>query len=490
MKQYNIISISMDELRADSLGYSGNPDVQSPNIDQLANDSLRFNKHFTVFPKCAPARTAMLTGRYCHSDGHRTINHSDLIQKHEPSLVKALNENGYETCLLGLNHMYEDVYSGSNDKGHSTPTYHSFTTGIFDEINEKTYTIDTKGEAKAGAVNFETQCPVGERAKFNDNQRSDQALHYLENVRDKNKPFYLHLNLSLPHPPYKVEEPWYSMYDPDKISAFTHDYPEPASIPFQAMRKYRRGEASEKDFRQVQAVYYGMISKTDELVGRVLNKLKALGLYENSVIVFWSDHGDYAGQYGLVEKWDTAMNDCLLHVPFLLKLPDDHPQKQSGDIQGMTEHIDYAPTLLSLSNTTAEESWEIHGESLVNDTNIHNGKTAVFANGGHEASMRKRHNVPLLDKQGRPNTLGKQSAYKEMPESMARTRMIRTEDYKLVVRENADNELYDLKNDPLELKNIFSDKAFDRIKLELFQQLMQMTCRTDNSGRFQERVGA
>lgn len=332
----------------------------------------------------------------------------------------------------------------------------------------------------------------GDLGGFSDDMRAEQAIHYLREIRDKNRPFYLHLNFSAPHPGYAVEEPYFSMYDPQKIKAYVHDLPANAPLPLIKMREIRGGKhASEADFRKVQAVYYGMITKLDSLIGKVLNCIETEKLFENSIIMFWVDHGDFAGQYGLIEKWDTAMQDCIMHVPQILYAPClPHGIK----IDSLTEHTDIAPTVLELLDIKPAKDWLIHGESLLPVIKGEKRKHAVFADGGHEDEMIKRFNEELThkDKRGRivPATHGKQEVYFRCPETMSRTKMIRTDKWKLVIRLAGGNELYDMENDPNEMSNLYGNPAYDAVVSKLMLEMIEWCLRTDTDRPYQEKVGA
>jgi choline-sulfatase len=249
------------------------------------------------------------------------------------------------------------------------------------------------------------------------------------------------------------------------------------------MREMRAGKnAPERALREIQATYYGMVSRVDSHIGRVLDSIRSLGLLQNSLVVFTVDHGDFAGQYGLIEKWDTAMNDCILHVPLIIHDPD---LNRTTKVNSLSEHVDLAPTFLQIMGYTPD--WGIHGESLV--PHITEGKTkeAVFADGGHEEEMWGRLNREMP---GNGKRRAKQETYVTCPETMSRTKMVRTDRYKLVVRLIGGNELYDLQSDPDEMKNLYGDPSYASIISDLQLTLIDWCLKTDTDRPFQEEVGA
>lgn len=500
-KPKNILLITADEMRGDCLGVTGNPDIRTPHIDALAARGAVFENHFTPFPKCVPARCAMHTGRYCHTDGLRTVMGPNHLPQGDPNLAETLRAAGYETAVLGLNHVWESGwFYGRGDKenkpGAGVVDYTSFTEGPLAEMatRERSY---PEGRARGGehfkvleTVDY-NGLQMGSRKDFLDENRADQARLYLRELRDPEKPFFLQLNLSKPHPPYAIHEPWYSLYDPAAIRPFPYDLPENAALPLRAQRKWRLGEdVPEAALREIQAVYYGMVSFIDDLVGQVLTTLREQGLEEDTLVIFTSDHGDYAGQYGINEKWDTDLRDCLLHVPCLMA----GPGVPSGlRVHGLSEHVDWPATLLDYLGLEAPPEWVWHGASMLPLLEGAPGKTAVFADGGHEAAMRARFDTPTWQERGgrRIKTVGgKQLTYSECPDAMARAKMIRTAEWKLVIRETGGNELFHLAEDPREMKNLYGDPAHDKTVQELQLRLLEWCLRTDTDRPYLEKFGA
>ena len=495
----NLIVITSDEMRGDCPSFMGNPDCRTPSLDRFAERGVVFNRQFTVHGKCVPSRIAMMTGRYSHTDGIRTVNETNLLRPDEPSLLDALKAHNYESAYFGHNHVWEELFA-SNVKGGGCTDYHSFTEGYFDELLKREWPVAQPGPDSApirysdATINLEVERTTGPLTFFCDDNRAEQAVHYLRTVRNRSRPFYLHLNFGKPHPPYNVEEPYFSMYDRDGITPFEYGLPENAPMHLRRQREIRSGpQATEADFRQLQAVYYAMVTKVDVLVGRVLEAIEQERLFDNTVVLFWVDHGDFAGQYGLTEKWDTAMNDCILHVPQILSAPG---LPRGRRVDSLTEHTDVAPTILELLGIEAD--WGIHGESLLPIIDGSRSKDAVFADGGHELGMRERFNFPVRhkDKKGRnaPSTHGKQETYARYPETMSRCKMIRTDRWKLVMREAGDHELYDMPADPDEMCNLWGRQETDpevaRVVMDLQTRLIDWCLRTDTDRPRQERVGA
>ncbi|MDX2110771.1 MAG: sulfatase-like hydrolase/transferase [Verrucomicrobiota bacterium] len=497
----NILFITADEMRGDSAGYVGNPDVKTPHLDALAARGTVFEKHFAAFPKCVPSRCSMHTGRYTHTDGLRTVMGPNHLPKGDPNLGEFLREQGYETAVLGLNHVWDDAWfygSGAlkNKKSGGAVDYTSFTEGPLGSLSTSVREYPA-GKKRTGPhidalaqVDFEglTQ---GSVKSFHDENRADQACLYLTEVRDKTKPFFLQLNLSKPHPPYGIHEPYYSLYDPAAITPFPADLPRNASLPLRAQREWRLGNGiPPESLREIQAVYYGMITFIDDLVGQVLSTLKSTGLEDDTLVIFSSDHGDYAGQYGINEKWDASLQDCLLHVPFILAGPGITAGKR---ISGLSEHVDIPATVLDYLGLKAPPEWVLHGHSLIPVLHGAPTRDAVFADGGHEAAMRARFNAQTwAEKDGRKvkTVGGKQLTYQQCPDAMARCKMVRTEQWKLVIRETGGNELFHLPTDRYEMNNLYGDPQYAAIVADLQLKLIEWTLRTDTDRPYLAVFGA
>lgn len=492
-KPLNLILITSDEMRADSLGFMGNPVCQTPNADRLAPRGVVFENHFTVHGKCVPSRIAMQTGRYCHTDGFRTINLH--LPTNQPSLGGTLKDKGYEFAYLGHNHVWdnEKFWGEDNRKGTSYPDYHSYTRDSMWPLLDKEHPPGTPGPNSVEPMNLTTHTTdyAGRADKpmtgFCDENRADQAIHYLTEVRDRSRPFYLHLNFGRPHPSYRIDEPYFSMYDRAKLNAWPHDLPENAPLHARVMRDVRTGEEfSDEAMREIQAVYYGMVTKTDMLLGRVLDTIDDEGLFDNTIVIFTNDHGDFAGQYGLVEKWDTAMCDCIMRSPFILCAPG---LPAGTRVSSLSEHVDFPSTILDLMGTSPQ--WGVHGESLLPMIRGEKRKEAVFGDGGHEEEMWGRFGFGRKDD---PKLNAKQVTYRDYPETMSRTKMVRTDKWKLVVRLTGGNELYDMESDPQELNNLYpsvdGNAELKNVVSDLQLKLIEWCLRTDTDRPYEPKVGA
>lgn len=481
----NLVILCPDELRADCLGFMGNPDLKTPHIDDLAAESAIFPRHVSNFPKCVPARISMMTGRYSHADGIRTI--FQRMRRGTPNLLSRLREAGYQTALFGKNHCWDPAdREALFDFSSKVPPYGDEMMAV-PAVRPDVPTAHGK-RALSLSSGYDYLGTASRHA--GDELFTAHAIDFLRSRRVPGRPFYLQVNLESPHPKYGVEEPWFSQYDRDLIHPWPHDLPQRGPRFLTVQREVRTSpQPDESALREIQAVYYGMIAKVDRQIGTILAALKAEGLWENTVIVFLSDHGDYAGQYGLVEKWDTSMADCLVRTPLTIRAPG---LPTGSVIETMSDHTNLAPTLLELLDLDPLPG--MHSPSLVPVMDGGAPIPVVFSEGGHERSMRERFDP----RKSSPAALSdpklpldeKQEVYRRFPDSMARTSMARSEFHKIVVRENGENEYYDLRKDPWELQNSWEEAAGSAPCQELLNALSQWHLRTGFEGRREDFFGA
>jgi arylsulfatase A-like enzyme len=464
---YNLIVITSDELRADCLGFMGSPDVKTPALDAFAQRGVVFNNHFCNFPKCVPSRISLFTGRRPHTGGYRDI--FQHLPPDAPDLKRWAQTMGYETVLLGKSHCWQGQKFDDFVDLHSwSPAMMPF----WHKREPQTITYKDYGYTEVADSGLIGLC----RGQDNDEIYVDQACHYLTAKRGFSRPFMMVLNLEKPHPGYEVSEPYYSQYDRARITQFPRELPRNAPLSLRAQYEVRGKGLCDENLRDMQAVYFGMISKIDALLARFFDTISSQDLWKHTIVLFVSDHGDWASQFCLNEKWDTSFNDCMTRVPCVLYAPN-LPGGQR--VSGLSEMIDIAPTLLGLLGTSP--TWPVHGMDLRPVIDGAASKTAVFCDGGHEPAARARFRAMHGECPVRHKGVlrAKQETYRLYPEAMARARMIRTDHYKMVIRETGDHELYDMVADPWELDNRWGDPTLAAVVHDLQLQMLIENLRTD-----------
>jgi arylsulfatase A-like enzyme len=255
-----------------------------------------------------------------------------------------------------------------------------------------------------------------------------------------------------------VEEPWFSQIDrsklPPRVAAPKSWEGRPAALEKLEERFNMRGWSEER-WAELRAVYYGMCARTDHQLGLVLNALRDAGLYDDTAVFFLADHGDYTGDYGLVEKTQNTFEDCLTRVPFVFK-PPRGVQVEAGVNDALVELVDFAATVFDLVGI--EPDYWHFGRSLLSlvaaETREH--RDAVFCEGGRLAG--EIHCAELQAKSNQEPTglywprLSLQAI--EEPLYHGKAAMCRTRDFKYVMRLYESDEFYDLRKDPHELRNV------------------------------------
>jgi N-acetylglucosamine-6-sulfatase len=432
----NILFILCDDIRWDHLGCAGHPNIKTPNIDRLAHEGVHFRNMFCTTSLCSPSRASILSGLYGHS--HGVQNNFTEFPNDLPSFPKRLHETGYETGYIGKWHMGED-----NDEKRPG----------FD------YWVSHKGQGKY----FDTEFNVdGERKVipgYYTHIVTQLASDWIKKPRDK--PWCLMLGHKAPHSFYTPEPKYEHTFDDVRVpypkSAFMlddkpkwykdrlHTWHGIYGPLFEWRKKFPddRPEAV-KDFENMIHGYWGVILSVDDSVGILTKQLEEAGQLDNTIIVFMGDNGLLNGENGMVDK--RAMHDASIRVPLIVRYPGLTPKDQPKDVTKQVLTLDVAPSLLELCH--AEPLPKIQGKSWVKlaTSGDNDWRSAWFYEYNYEKQF------PYT-----PNVRG-----------------IRTDDWKYVHYPHGDGdadrhmaELYDLKNDPGELKNLISDPKFSAKRREL-----------------------
>ena len=467
----HILIFNPDQWRGDVLGHVGNPAAVTPVLDRFVQtDGVSLANAFCQNPVCTPSRCSFMTGWYPHVRGHRTMFH--MLRPDEPMLLRTLRENGYFVWWGGKN----DVVPGQNgydeycDVKYVPPQPQRLLTNLHRLTD---WRGDADGDNYYSFYAGRREIPDGETVAYDsDWAMIDGALAQIRKA-PADQPLCIYLPLGYPHPPYAVEEPWYSQIDPTRIPARVptpsawHGYPS-------LMKGLYDGQQmqgwSEERLRELRRTYYGMCARVDYQFGMVLDALKQAGMYEDTAVFFFSDHGDYTGDYGLVEKAQNTFQDCLTRVPFLVKPPAGIPV-QPRVSNALVELIDFPATLYAL--TGIEPGYDHFGRSLLpllaGETDVH--RDAVFCEGGRRHGERQ---CMELESNGRPAFLYWPRMRLQMSAGPEHTKavMCRTRTHKYVKRFDEQDELYDLQTDPQETCNLIDHSAYQELLSTLKERML------------------
>jgi arylsulfatase A-like enzyme len=367
--KYNVLFLIADDLRPD-LGCYGNPIVKTPNIDRLATRGVRFNHAYAQFPLCNPSRSSFLTGRYPTQTGVMDNNtyfrakHPDFI-----TLPQYFQKNGYATLRSG-----KIFHGGIDDQVSWTDGGEPVDPNI---VNRPPSPVATgQGAREVGdeepAQNRPARASASDRIvmldgdgeSHGDYKIATRAIDYLN--QNKDKPFFLAVGFNKPHSPPTAPKKFFDLYDADKIPLpadfNTHPQAPPGfpelSVPRRNADLFIGRDASAAEAREMIRAYYASTSFMDAQVGRVLAELDRLHLRDNTIVVFWGDHGYHLGEKG---KWSKAYSlwEIGLRAPLIISVPGARGQVS----ERVVELLDLYRTLADLCGLPPPEG--VEGRSLV-----------------------------------------------------------------------------------------------------------------------------
>jgi arylsulfatase A-like enzyme len=480
----HILIFNPDQWRGDVVGHLGNPAAVTPNLDRLvAHEAISFRSAFCQNPVCTPSRCSFMTGWYPHVRGHRTMFH--MLRPDEPCLLKVLKDHGYFVWWGGKNDLVPAQHGFEkycDVRFRPTPADYE----RWGHTPRRDLHSETTWRGQPGADNYYSFF-AGKLETGQDTIRCDHdwarvlgALDFIKNA-PPDRPLCIYLPLAYPHPPYAVEEPWFSRIDRRKLPA---RIPAPRSWDGKPalLKGLYEGQQlqtwSEERWTELRATYYGMCSRVDHQLGLVMDALKSAGLYDETAVFVFSDHGDFTGDYGLVEKTQNTFDDCLTHVPFLIKPPQSVPVRPRIS-EALVELVDFPATVYAL--TGIDPGYDHFGRSLLplvaGETDEH--RDAVFAEGGRRDGETQAMELESTGNQ-MPDGLywPRVELQRRIPEHTKAT-MCRTKRFKYVRRLYETDELYDLQNDPREEHNLIASPAHAATLRQLQDRLLtfyQETC--------------
>lgn len=473
----NLLLIMTDQQKATSLGLYGNPDVRTPYLERLASEGVQFDQAYTPQPLCVPARVSFWTGRYPHQHGARTA--LTFLPPRMDHYLARLDDAGYTLGLIGKNHcferdnlarfdtLYEAYHSGPVD-AEGDPSILAFKEFMRQRRHDYAPTHDVVCPLPPGS------CTTGVLA--------ERAERFIAASRRESRPWALWLSFPDPHPPYQAPEPYCSRFDADRITMPPWDptllatKPERLRVVYELMRFRTYTEA---DMRRLVATYYAMIAFVDDAVGRVLGALEEAGQSRDTIVVFVSDHGDYAGEHGMVEKWG-GFYDCLTRVPLLLRFPRQVPGGQR--CPALVSTHDVLATCFALAGL--EGPLGVSARPLPAPYIPGGGapRDAVVSEWGAGGPVVRLAEVAAY---GDGPGIGTWAALAIPRAAQGRAKMLRTGLWKYcwdpLDPDNEGRELYDLEADPWELHNLAHDPGYAETCVALEHRLLRWSVVTEDA---------
>ncbi|MGG1554162.1 sulfatase family protein [Paenibacillus ferrarius] len=490
MKKPNILLITSDQQHWDTIG-AFNKEISTPNLDRLVREGTTFNRAYCPNPTCTPTRASIITGMYPSQHGAWTLGTKLLEDRHV--VTEDFSKGGYRSALIGKAHFqplrsseeypslesypvlqdldfwknYKDKFYGFDHvelaRNHTNEAHVGQHYAIWMEEkgckNWRDYFLAPTGTMDP---NLTYKWPIPEEYHYN-TWIAERSNAMLEQYKENDESFFLWSSFFDPHPEYLVPEPWDTMYDPSKLTVPSitpgeHDKNPPhfgltqqENPDFSYLKEdqtfevhgyhshhfYHYGDkhriTDEHKAKQM-AVYYGMISMMDKYIGKILDKLDELGLADNTIVVFTTDHGHFFGQHGLQAKGGFHFED-LIKIPFIARYPGQIPQgEQSAAIQSL---VDLAPTFLSFCDLPIPRTMTGVDQSQVWLGNKEQARDHAICEFHHQ-----------------PTTIHQKTYVNER--------------YKITVYYNQTyGEIFDLQEDPGEINNLWDDPAAASLKSEL-----------------------
>lgn len=341
----NVILIITDDQGYGDFGFTGNPHVQTPNLDQLAKESVRFN-NFYVSPVCAPTRSSLMTGRYSLRTGVRdTYNGGAIMAANEVTIAETLKDVGYQTGIFGKWHLGDNYPSRPSDQGFDESLIHL--SGGMGQVGD--FTTYFQGDRSYFDPvlwhNNEQEAYQG----YCSDIFAENAIQFIE--ENKDGPFFCYLSFNAPHTPLQVPEKYLERYENvDPSTGFDQD-----DRPFPEM--------SEKDKVDARRVY-AMVDNIDDNLGQLFKKLEELDIAEETIVIFMTDNGPQQRRYksGLRGLKGSVWRGGV-RVPLLFKYPQLKTTVE--EVKATTAHIDLLPTITALCHAELPKMKKMDGTNLL-----------------------------------------------------------------------------------------------------------------------------
>ncbi len=502
----NFVIFVTDQNRWDLLGCAGHPVLCTPNLDAIAARGVRLARHYTIHPLCMPTRATLFTGLTPRA--HKTRCNGIPLDPALPTITQTLADAGYRTHGIGKIHLrpfgtMRDVDPASLPPEEWPESRHMWQDGRIDAIPTPYYglqSVDYVGGHGHGVhgdyakwllerepdgkrlMSPEAGDPVGTPpdkvwrsalpAELHYvNWMADRAIQFLQQQASAGQPFFLWCSFPDPHPPYTAAPPWCDMYSPADVPPPMRRDGELADLPPHYQQLFDTGVPTagrrastnipEDILRRVRAMAYGMISQIDNAVGRVLAGLDERGLRDDTVVVFMADHGNMIGDHWMMNMPPSHL-DGTVRIPSLWSWPDRFPEGMVTE--ALASHLDFAPTILDLAGVPIPE-----------------GTTPATPEAPQQLPPWPGQSLaPLL--KGEAESV-QDSVIVENDEDYLglRLRTLITDNFHLTMYAGRPyGELFDLREDPEQLHNLWYDPARQLLKRDLQAHLLQRLALTDS----------
>ncbi len=451
----NVLLIQSDQQRRDSLGAYGNAIARTPNIDSLAREGVVFDHAFTPVPICSPARASLVTGLrpvhhgIIHNPESGTVAGRDFLKK-PVTLAEIMREKGYRSTICGKWHVgtalppSECGFEGVSYPGYGYPSEHPHYLEYLKGLGcDFSYRDDFRGrpaDGSRGLLFSATQVgPVEASVPY---YLAEQAIVAIRRAAERKEPFFVRCDFWGPHAPYIIPEPYASMYDPADMPEwpnFRDDLSRKPSIQRTMKRYWGIQDFTWDDWSRLVAACYGYATLIDDQAGRLLRALEEADVAEDTAVIYTSDHGGMVGAHGLSDK-GPHMYDEECRIPLVARVPG---VTSAGRSDAFVYNMDLMPTVLDLAGCGVPDGLDAASLMPI----LRGEREAVHG----DAVFMEFH--------------GHQGPYTQ--------RLARTRNGKYVFNAPEFDELYDLADDPGEMRNLVDDAS----RADLLREMRELLAR-------------
>jgi arylsulfatase A-like enzyme len=354
----HVLLVTSDQHRGDVLGSAGHPCVRTPHLDLVAREGTVFDQAYVDCPVCIPARTTLITGRDAHHLGCVRYAPDHRIDRDRSDFLGSLvTAAGYQTALVGKRHWFTDA---SFRAGFETVS------GFPELQRARSAWQQGCGGRRHGMGSNELSPGLSQLPPhLNSTQWMVEESARVVDQRDRTQPLFLWTSVTEPHPPNVVHEPYYSMYDRDNIpDPIRADWADPERAPW-AIRQLQEGIGANHigaaEMRKIRGVYYGMVTNIDHQIGRLIGALVRAGIWQDTVFIYTSDHGELLGDFGTFFKSNFLEGGA--RVPFVVRFPEWMRVARNVHHDGLIGWQDILPTICELTGARVPD--DVTGASLL-----------------------------------------------------------------------------------------------------------------------------
>lgn len=460
MKLPNILFILSDQHNAKVLGCKDHPNVKTPFLDRMATEGVRFEKAISQNPICTPSRVSFLSGQYCHNHGYYGL--SGPRPQGLPTILGHFRRHGYTTAAMGKIHcpeywveddcdVFHEVCEGGSIGG-TSPAFAEFCRQIGHNDWQEHLGLP-EFSSERGRQSMEGRPGPRPFEHTMEGWLAQTAIEFMRQAAKEQKPFCGHVSLPRPHQTTSPAPEFWNLYDEKNLWLPPNaDYPMIHQAPHlrQMAAFWRNGSWTLFEPKTFEAGrlrklhgYLGAVSQVDRAVGQLLDFLRNAALAENTIVVYSSDHGDYACEHGQMEKAPGICHDAITRVPAIWWWPGHF---KSGHVaREIVEAVDVSATLCALAGLPHMETGD-----------------------GKDISRLLRGEDGEIHQVGVTEFAWSKSIYKGKYRLVYYPRAMFAEDYP-----DGFGELYDLEQDPWEMRNLFFEPAAKPTIQELMQDLTE-----------------